>query len=86
MWKNKMHGIAMLDCSFSKWRRSQRMRLVVPPVSELQYKGTVTNKKGVGIIIICVHKKQVGGRAITPLQPRIEIDVLLLIVVLNERC
>ena len=60
------------------------MRLVVPPVSKLQYKGAVTNKKRVGVIIISVHKKQVGGWAITPLQPCIKIDVLLLVVVLDE--
>jgi len=58
--------------------------LVVPPVSKLQYKGAVTNKKRVGVIIISVHEKQVRGGAITPLQPCIKIDVLLLVIVLDE--
>ena len=60
--------------------------LQVPPVIEFQDQRAVADTEWCGIVVVSIHKKQVRGRAISPLKTCIHIDVLLLFVVLNKSC
>ena len=68
-------------CSYSK---ENFLLLNIPPVGKLQNQGTVFNAKCVWQIIVGIYYEQVGGGAITPLESRIKIDVILLLIVLSE--
>ena len=57
---------------------------MVPPVGTLQHNRPVAHIEGRGIIIVGVHDEEIACRLITPLQPCIQIDVLLLVIVLHK--
>ena len=57
---------------------------MVPPVGTLQHKCPVAHIQGRRIIIVRVHDEEIACRLIPPLQPCIQIDVLLLVIVLHE--
>src|SRR5690606_25355302 len=65
--------------SHPQFCRSRKLSQI-PPIRELHYHCAIAHGKGLGKIVIRIYNKQIRRGSVTPLKPRIEIDILLLFV------